>query len=99
MKNKEIGKAVASIISAPVGLCTCKVAMDIAANILPAPVGTPLKIAYKVGTIGIGILGDYAISKCVENTIDDVCDAMEETKNTIEKTRKQEDTHLKRMRA
>lgn len=98
MKNKT-GKAVAGIIAAPVGLCTCKVAMDIATNLLPPAVGTPLKIAYKVGTFGIGMLGDYAITKIVSDAVDEVCDAVEEVEEAKKEAQQQTKKHLKEVGA
>lgn len=84
MTNKAIGNVVANVIATPVGLCTYKVAVDLVANMLPAPVGIPVKIAYKVGTVGVGIIADQAIAKTVCAVVNTIVDASEEAEKLKE---------------
>lgn len=99
MTNKAIGNVVANLITAPVGLCTCKVAMDVVTQLLPAPVSVPVKIAYKVGTVGVGILANQAIAKTVSEAVNEVCDAVDNVEEAKKEAQQQTKKHLKEVGA
>lgn len=59
-------KATANIVSVPMGMCAYKTAADITMKLVPRRVSTPIKIAYKVGSVGIGMIADHLVVDTME---------------------------------
>lgn len=68
MMNKTAA-CVGTAITVPVSLCTGKVLMDVTSKLLPKHVGIPMKIAYKVGTVGLTIIADSLVRNAVEDML------------------------------
>lgn len=69
---KKMNKTVARVgtaITIPMSLCTGKVLMDVTTKLLPKHVGIPVKIAYKVGTVGVALIADSLMRNAVEDMI------------------------------
>lgn len=68
-KMNATAARVGTAITIPVSLCTGKVLMDVTSKLLPKHVGIPLKIAYKVGTVGLTLIADSLVRNAVEDMI------------------------------
>lgn len=68
MMNKTAAN-IGTAITVPVSLCTGKVLMDVTSKLLPKHVGIPMKIAYKVGTVGLTIIADSLVRNAVEDML------------------------------
>lgn len=66
-KMNKTAARVGTAITIPVSLCTGKVLMDVTTKLLPKHVGIPMKIAYKVGTVGLTLIADSLVRNAVED--------------------------------
>lgn len=77
MKTINTMRATAQIAAVPLGLCASKAAMDITMKLVPRRVSVPLKIAYKVGSVGIGMITDHLVASSLDAAMDGVEVVME----------------------
>lgn len=70
MKPMNVKAArIGSAITIPMSLCTGKVLMDVTTKLLPKHVSMPVKIAYKVGTVGLTVITDNLMKNAIEDTL------------------------------
>lgn len=70
MKPMNVKAArIGSTITIPMSLCTGKVLMDVTTKLLPKHVSMPVKIAYKVGTVGLTVIADNLMKNAIEDTL------------------------------
>lgn len=70
-------RATAQLAAVPLGMCAYKTAADIALKLVPRRVSTPIKIAYKVGSVGIGMIADHLVASSLTSAVDGVEAVME----------------------
>lgn len=91
-KDQNVGviaKVIATGFGVVTGVCVQKLTCDILDNVAPTPVSPTIKVVHRIGAFCIGSVVGDAIGEHYENTVLDIAEVINNTRDAVNEVAKQ----------